>query len=160
MPERSDRVERLHKRFQTRLGQLYDDPELLIHMAALSEALSEGDEDWIPGQLSPLLLSGDSHETLKRELADYLEHEPYFERALTFILDNSRQGATPDEIRSGGFQDYSLQLAALGERDRPLALMTALYGLALAIYEWWDRARSIPYDPDVHGPIRFSWRKD
>ncbi|WP_375202329.1 hypothetical protein [Hyphococcus sp.] len=160
MPELSKRVERLHERFQLRLGSLYADRDLLMHMAVLSEALSEGDEDWIPSQLSPLLLSGDSHETLNRELAEYLEHEPFFGRALAFMLDNSHQHATPGEIRSGGFQDYALRLAALGDRDRPLALMAALYGLALAIYEWRDRARSVPYDPDVHGPIKFSWRKD
>lgn len=160
MPELLKRVERLHKRFQTRLGQLYNDPELLIHMAALGEALSEGDEDWIPSQFSPLLLPDSDHEVLKRELADYLEHEPFFERALAFILDNSRQGAIPGAIYSDSFQNYALRLAALGERNRPLALMAALYGLALAVYEWRDRARSIPYDPEVHGPIKFSWSDD
>lgn len=160
MPELSKRVERLHEQFQARLGSLYADPELLLRMATLSETLSEGDEDWIPTQLSPLLLSGDSHETLKRELADYLEHEPFFERALAFILDNSGQAATPGEIRSSGFQGYTIRLAALGDRDRPLALMAALYGLALAIYEWRDRAQSIPYDPDIHGPIKLAWRED
>ncbi|WP_375207705.1 hypothetical protein [Hyphococcus sp.] len=160
MPERAGRVERLHKRFQTRLEQLYDNPDLLIHMAALGEALSEGDEDWIPSQFSSLLLSDDDREILKGELADYLEHEPFFERALAFVLDNTHQGAIPRDVRSDSFQNYALRLAALGDRDRPLALMAALYGLALAVYEWRDRARSIPYDPDVHGPIKFSGRED
>ncbi len=158
MPELSKRVERLHKRFQTRLGSLCADPELLLHMTALSEALSEDDEDWIPGQMSPLLL-GENHETLKRELSDYLEHEPFFERTLDFLLKNSNQNAAPGKIRSNSYQDYALRLAALGERNRSLALMAALYGLALAIYEWRDRARTIPYDPDVHGSIKFSWRE-
>ena len=97
---------------------------------------------------------------MKRALAYYLEHKPFFENALAFILDNSRHEAARGTVCSNGFQDYASGLVALSKHDRLLALTAALYGLALADFEWRDRARSVPYDPEVHGRISFAWRED
>jgi len=145
----------------------YADPEFLEKLAAMAVQLAEGDQDFVPGCLLVQINLGDGYNSLKADMQKYFEVDnTQLERCdegnrifqalpdtAAFVLSNVAIAPVKLEACAPKFQEFFMRLRVLVDEDRGFAKATMFYGVALALFEWRDRQRSIPYNPDIHGPI-------
>ncbi len=163
-------MKELEKRLRDALGEFYADPLCMVKLAAMAVQISQDDQDYVPDYLLELINLRDGHVMLTRRMCEFFavdktppntgdENTPFFQAlpdTAAFVLSNKDIAPIMFEKTTSIFQDLFLSLCELAKEDHSLAKATMFFGVAMTLYEWLDRQRSTPYDPDIHGPITFA----
>jgi hypothetical protein len=163
-------MKELEKSLRDALGEFYASPLCMVKLAAIAAQISQDDQDYVPDYLLELISLRDGHVMLTRRMCEFFavdktapntgDENTLFFQALpdtaAFVLSNKDIAPIMFEKTTSIFQDLFLSLCELAKEDHSLAKATMFFGVAMTLYEWLDRQRSIPYDPDIHGPITFA----
>lgn len=157
----------LETRIRDALGGFYADPLFLEKLAAMAVLIAEDDQDYVPGILLAKVNLGDGDTSLKADMREYFEIDDTQQEngdsgrrifrelpdTTAFVLSNIAITPLALETSAPIFQDFFLKIRELAKEDCDFAKAVMFYSVAMALFEWRDRRRSIPYDPDIHGQI-------
>lgn len=163
----ADHVAEFSEFFNSPLGDFYDAPRFLEKLAAMAVEIANDDQDYVPGYLLEQMNLDDGYKSLKTYMRKYFEADdaPQENRdegnrifqeipdTTTFVLSNVEIAPLALETSSPTFQDFFLKLRELAKENSDFAKAIMFYGVAMALFEWRDRQRSVPYDPEIHDPI-------
>jgi len=97
--------------------------------------------------------------TLERFISDHQaatwKTTCYYAQMVTFIGQNASLPLVDLQACNRRVASMVAELEQLQQFEPQFASAIGLYIVAVGIFEWNDRQRSIPYDEDLHGPIRF-----
>jgi len=152
----------MEKRIRNALGDFYNSPHFLEKLAAMMVFLKEDEHDYASEFLLEQINLNDQFKSFKKNM-----RERFIERILqtdhdelastaNFILLNTTIAPLVVEESEHIMQDFFLRLQTVNQINQSLAKALVFYGVSYAMFDWRDRHLSIPYDEEIHGPIRLA----